>query len=465
MLKNRPIKASDSGGNDTGVPTVVIGAGAETFLSRFIPALRSSGLRVTLAADAGELFGVLANHNGAVRSVLFDTSLTGRDCSSLVRGIRSTHADIPVIAAAANPSPKLIIEAIRGGATEFVTPPLSAEHLLDLINTPHKHGAAPDRGKETGAEHSVVAVNPRMRAISASIRQIAVSDVPVIIQGESGVGKEVLAREIHAVSPRSSKPFVKINCAAVPAELLESELFGYERGAFTGAVSRTPGKLEAAGGGTVLLDEIGDMDVRLQAKLLHFLQDKSFHRLGGNRPIHVDVRILAATNQNLERAIAERSFREDLFYRLNVISLHVPPLRERRDEVLPLAVHFLEKHGAGVLPLPSITAPLARALVAHTWPGNVRELENVMRRFLVFRDPDSLANELRDTARPAPSQDEMAEAPPKRACTLRQLRDREEASRIRAALADAQWHRGKAAQMLGIEYRSLIYRMKKLGVG
>ncbi len=464
MSKIKPIAGGNSGGSDPGVPIVVIGAGAETFLSRFIPALRSSGFHVTLAADAGELFGVLATHNGGVRSVLFDTSLAGHDCGPLIRGIRSTHADIPVIAAAANPEPRVIVDAIRSGATGFVTPPLSAERLLDLINAPHKQGVAPGCGGETRPENVVIAVNPRMRAISAAIRQIAVSDVPVIIEGESGVGKEVLAREIHAVSPRKSKPFVKINCAAVPADLLESELFGYERGAFTGAVTRTSGKLEAADGGTVLLDEIGDMDVRLQAKLLHFLQDQSFQRLGGNRPIHVNVRILAATNQNLERAIAERSFREDLFYRLNVISLHVPPLRERRDEILPLAAHLLEKHGGGALPLPGITAPLARALLAHAWPGNVRELENVMRRFLVFRDPDSLIEELRGTAPLTPAQDEV-EVPARRACTLRQLRDREEASRIRAALADAQWHRVKAAQMLGIEYRSLIYRMKKLGVG
>ena len=450
-------KSANAERGDAAGVTVVIAAHGDTFLSRFIPALTGGGFEVVLAADAGELFGVLRERNGGVRSVLFDISLAGQDCGSLVRGIRGTHADIPIFAAAANPSPKLIVETIRSGASGFVTPSLPAEHLIDLINTPNKAGAGANRESDTRSEDPVVAVNPRMRAIGAAMRQIAISEVPVIIEGESGVGKEVLARRIHALSSRSEAPFVKINCAAVPAELLESELFGYEKGAFTGAAKRTIGKFEAADGGTVLLDEIGDMDVRLQAKLLHFLQDKCFHRLGGNRPIHVDVRILAATNQDLERAIAERSFREDLFYRLNVISLHVPPLRERRDEILPLAAHFLEKHGAQ--PLPEITPPLERALLAHPWPGNVRELENVIRRFLVFRAPDSLADELGRTARPAP-----VEVPERRVCTLRQLRDREEAKRIRAALDDTHWHRGKAAAMLGIEYRSLIYRMKKLGV-
>ncbi len=314
-----------------------------------------------------------------------------------------------------------------------------------------------------------------MRAMHASVDQLAHTDIPVVLQGETGAGKEVVAREIHGRSDRRDRPFVKINCAAVPLELLESELFGYERGAFTGAMASKPGKFEVADGGTILLDEIGDMDLKLQAKLLHVLQDGEFQRLGGTSTVRVDVRVIAATHRNLRQEIAAGRFREDLYYRLNVVTLQVPPLRERRDEILPLASFFLAKHARAGTPLPVLGASLEEALLAHSWPGNIRELENLMRRFLVFADAAPLIRELCESAGQAPPS--AAALPPESSVgtcglpggvpTLSQVddaRNRAEAQAIQAALTRVRWNRRRAAVLLNVEYKNLLYKMKKLGI-
>jgi two-component system response regulator AtoC len=313
----------------------------------------------------------------------------------------------------------------------------------------------------------------RMRSIQATLRQLARSDVPVVFQGETGSGKEVLARELHLLSPRASRPFLKLNCAAVPLELLESELFGYERGAFTGASATKPGKFELAGGGSMLLDEVGDMDVKLQAKLLHVLQDSEFQRLGGTETIRVDVRVLTATHRDLRQEIAAGRFREDLYYRLNVVTVDVPPLRERRDEILALARYFLEKHATTATPVPALNREVASALVAYGWPGNVRELENVMRRLLVFPDQVSVVRELaaesagghdfslRGVELSAGSADEVVVPT---LTEVAQERGRAESSAILAALDRAHWNRRRAAALLNVDYKGLLYRMKKLGL-
>lgn len=312
-----------------------------------------------------------------------------------------------------------------------------------------------------------------MSAIRSVLKQIAASDVPVVLRGESGVGKEVLAHEIHASSPRSQKPFLKINCAALPLELLESELFGYERGAFTGAMKSTPGKFEVADGGTILLDEIGDMDIKLQAKLLHFLQDHEFHRLGGRETVRVNVRVLAATHCDLETAIKERRFREDLYFRLNVITLDIPPLRERKEEILSLTECFLEKHAIPGMPVPEINARMREALLAHQWPGNIRELENVVRRFLVFGDADTIADELIRQGATPPSPPALAVVPVNGngRARLKELKDvysasaQDEGDTILEALKQTCWNRKRAAELLNVDYKSLLYKMKKLGIG
>jgi two-component system response regulator AtoC len=328
-------------------------------------------------------------------------------------------------------------------------------------------GPPPTRAAQPVARSEpFLSTHPRMLAIRAVLEQIALSDVPVVLRGESGVGKEVLAHEIHDRSPRAAGPFLKINCAALPLELLESELFGYERGAFTGAVKSTPGQFEIADRGVILLDEIGDMDFKLQAKLLHVLQDGEFQRLGGRETICVNVRVLAATHCDLERAVEERQFREDLYYRLNVISIEVPPLRERREDILPLSEYLLGKHAMAGIPRPEITAGLREALLAYTWPGNVRELENVIRKLLVFGDPEMIALELRRKVNASgwPSQALSCQSPHSDLTRASQAYAQAEAGLILEALHNTHWNRKQAAQVLNIDYKGLLYKMRKLGI-
>src|SRR5271156_4165026 len=229
---------------------------------------------------------------------------------------------------------------------------------------------------------------------AAFLKRVGMADVPVLLHGETGVGKEIMARRLCAYSPRANKPFLKLNCAALPSELVESELFGYEKGAFTGAVTDKPGKFEIAQGGTILLDEIGDMDIRLQAKLLQVLQDAEVQPLGSNKIIKVNVRVMAATHRDLRKGIEEGAFREDLFYRLNVINIVILPLRERPQEILPLAEILLRRHLPPGATAPVLTRELQSAMLEYSWPGNVREVENVMRRYLVYQDADLLIQEL-----------------------------------------------------------------------
>jgi two-component system response regulator AtoC len=311
-----------------------------------------------------------------------------------------------------------------------------------------------------------------MKSLRNTVPLVGWSEAPVLIQGETGVGKEVLARYLHSLSHRASKPFLKLNCAALPSELVESELFGYERGAFTGAFQRKPGMFEFADGGTLLLDEIGDMDFKLQAKLLQVLQDHEFQRLGGKETVRVDVRVIAATHNDLERSIVAGKFRQDLYYRLNVVTLHVPPLRELRDDILPLTEFLMKKHVSDSASMPEISLQLRQALLLHDWPGNIRELENVVRKFIVLRNPDIIARDLMtratrktflggasDSPAPAPA----VPSPP----ILEQVtraKHQAESEAILAALHTTHWNRKKAATLLKIDYKALLYKMKKLGI-
>jgi len=306
---------------------------------------------------------------------------------------------------------------------------------------------------------------------SKFLARVGMADVPVLLHGETGAGKEVMARRLCACSPRANKPFLKLNCAALPSELVESELFGYEKGAFTGAIIDKPGKFEITQGGTILLDEIGDMDIRLQAKLLQVLQDGEIQPLGSNRTVRVNVRVLAATHRDLRQAIEQGTFREDLYYRLNVVSIVIPPLRERRNEILPLAEVLLRRHLRPGAAMPDITEELRQALLDYNWPGNVRELENIMRRLLVYQDPSILAHELAQSAAPAiPKQvtssndhtngrnggssiDRLAEQ--SRLAESRLLVEALEATR---------WNRRQAAARLDLEYRAFLYKLQKYGI-
>jgi transcriptional regulator with PAS, ATPase and Fis domain len=306
------------------------------------------------------------------------------------------------------------------------------------------------------------------------LRRVGLSDVPVLLHGETGAGKEVMARKLWAYSNRVGKPFLKLNCAALPSELVESELFGYEKGAFTGALVDKPGKFESAQGGTILLDEIGDMDTRLQAKLLHLLQDGEIQPLGSSRIIKVNVRIMAATHRDLHAAIAQGTFREDLYYRLSVINITIPPLRERRDEIIPLAEMLLRRHVSPVAEVPAIPEVLSRALLAHSWPGNIRELENVMRRFLVYQDADLLAAELTHSSNPPKLRLELAKSSSPAPIPLSngrvsfdhfaEVSRTAESKLLLETLESVRWNRRQAAMQLNIDYKAFLYKLQKHGI-
>ena len=329
------------------------------------------------------------------------------------------------------------------------------------------------------------------------LKRVGMAEVPVLLSGETGVGKEVMARRLCAYSPRADKPFLKLNCAALPSELAESELFGSVKGAFTGATADRQGRFETAQGGTILLDEIGDMDLKLQTKLLQVLQDGEIQPLGSNRTIQVNVRVMAATHRDLTRAIQDGTFREDLYYRLNVIKIVIPALRQRREEILPLAEMLLQRHTPKGQKPPAIREPLKRFLLEYRWPGNVRELENVMRRFLVYQDSALLIQELVDGAEElrsglslakvasfpeshsvvakiqaeSDSQNEGAATnQPERVDRPDRLDRLAEASRMAEtellldALEANRWNRRQAAASLQIEYKAFLYKLQKYGI-
>jgi two-component system response regulator AtoC len=310
----------------------------------------------------------------------------------------------------------------------------------------------------------------KMHRIKEIIDHVANTDVTVLIQGESGVGKEVVARSIHRNSFRKDGPFVKVNCAALPHELLESELFGYEKGAFTGAYRQKPGKFELAGGGTIFLDEIAEISPALQAKLLQVLQDREFSRLGGKKDIRVDVRVLVATNRNIGEAVKTGRFREDLYYRLNVVSITVPPLRERKEEIPFFVEYFLDKftkkYNKKISPL---SERMTKLLLQHRWSGNVRELENVLQRYVVLRDEDAIIGELTPSLNNNPETDQKTAVEEKKEWVSlkdvhREAALRAESEVIRKALDKTNWNRKKAAVLLNISYKALLYKMKGCGL-
>ena len=322
--------------------------------------------------------------------------------------------------------------------------------------------------------------SPRMRAIDQMVEQVAPTDATVLLWGESGVGKEIVARLLHQRSPRASQPFVKVNCAALPMELLESELFGYERGAFTGAHRPKPGKYELADKGTIVLDEIGEMPLPLQAKLLHVLQDGRFARLGSRQDIRVDVRVVALTNKELPKLVAHGLFREDLYYRLNVVSIRIPPLRERREEIPVLIEYFLSDYTKQYgRPSLSLSLEMMTRFMEHQWPGNVRELENLVKRLVVLGTEDSVLAELpTSSSNSADSEENSFRAsrtdrvdtakPEIEQLGLKEIGRRAAAIAERAALLTmlqrVHWNRGEAARRLKISYTALLYKMKKQGL-
>ncbi|HTF66159.1 MAG TPA: sigma-54 dependent transcriptional regulator, partial [Edaphobacter sp.] len=348
-------------------------------------ALKCHGYSVESAQDGEEALTCLQESAIQFSAVLLDIMMPRKDGLNTLKEIRQLNQHLPVIMISGAASPLNVVEAMRLGATDFLGKPVNNEDLrkavkraLEKKELPVSEPNQPSAG--TDNKQAAFGTNSYMREIQAVLPQIGWSDAPVLIQGETGVGKEVLARELRLHSPRANKPFLKLNCAALPSELVESELFGYERGAFTGAFQKKPGMFEMANEGTIMLDEIGDMDYKLQAKLLQVLQDHEFQRLGGKETVRVDVRVIAATHCDLEKAIEEGRFRADLYYRLNVINLVIPPLRERTEDIIVITEFLLKKHTPAGTAIPTITRALKEALMSYTWPGNIRELENMVRK-------------------------------------------------------------------------------------
>jgi two-component system NtrC family response regulator len=360
---------------------------------------------------------------------------------------------------------EMAVEAMKAGAFHYISKPFNRDELkltikkaLQLKELERENVTLREELKERTRLDAIIAVSPPMAQVLELVIRVAPTETTVLILGESGTGKELIARAIHGSSPRAHGPFVAVNCAAIPETLLESELFGHVKGAFTGAIRDRVGKFEAAEGGTVFLDEIGEMRPDLQVKILRVLEERMLERVGDNKLIRVDVRVLAATNKDLSKAIQAGEFREDLYYRLNVVPLQIPPLRERSEDIRPLAQHFLKRLGAS--PRLTIAPEAFRALESYDWPGNVRELENALERAMIFHRGDviSLAD-LPETIR-APKAKEAAALPvslPEAGLSLEEV----EKELILRALQKHDWNQSRAARYLGITRHTLLYRIEK----
>ena len=407
--------------------------------------------------------------------IILDVLMPEIDGIETLRQLMQLDRGLSVIMLSCSNEVTTVVEAIRLGAMDYLTKPFEKPELeAAFLKCKQKQQLRSEN--ESLREYcealtediSFLAASPQMLKIRQQILQIAPVDVPVFISGESGVGKEVVSRMIHLRSTRRQQAFVKVNCAALPGELLESELFGYEQGAFTGAVRAKPGKFELANRGTIFLDEIAEMSPHLQAKLLHVLQDGQFSRLGARAVVNVDVRVLAATNMDVKDAMRTGRFREDLYYRLIVLSIHIPPLRERTAEIPRLFRHFLVKYSEKYnKAAPDPSKHLMEAALRYPWPGNLRELENFVKRYVILEDDEGSLRELLEMA----SQQRVTPAEPAPAAKeqglkalVRGLKDEAEMEAIANALDRTNWCRKDAARMLGISYKALLYKMRQFNL-
>jgi two-component system response regulator AtoC len=416
--------------------------------------------------------------------ILLDIKMPGMDGLDVLQKLKKADLPSDVIMLSGHDQTQNVVEAIKLGAAEFIAKPFEVRevsiHLENVLKRRSLEREVDYLKGELQAKtnyENFVGDSPRMLEIKNLIEQVADSELSVLIRGESGTGKEIVARMLHNLSSRHDNPFVKVNCAAIPRELLEAELFGYEKGAFTGAHKNKPGRFEVANKGTIFLDEIGDMSFELQAKLLQVLEQHEFVRVGGINNIKVDVRIICATNQDLEKAILDRTFRDDLFYRLNEITVQLPPLRERPGDVPLLVNHFLDKYNRMYKrDLSGMSAECMEAMVNFSWPGNVRQLENLIKQMVVRQDESVVYDMINKTSQPVPASTGYANtggyAQPAagtdasaNSFSLKQRISRtveeEERRLISQVLTKTNWNRRKAAELLEISYRSLLYKIKE----
>jgi two-component system response regulator AtoC len=418
--------------------------------------------------------------------ITLDLVLPGMDGLETLRQIKERLADVPVVMLSGHGQARNIVEAMKLGASDFLRKPFEVEELEVAFQKALEKRAlrkeiAELRGRVRSESELLMLCgdDPKMKEVREIVEQVADTDITVLVRGESGTGKELVARALHRLSTRSDRPFVKVNCAALPSELLESELFGFEKGAFTGAQRRKLGKFEYANHGTIFLDEISEMHPALQAKLLQVLQDGEFSRLGGESDVRVDTRVIAATNRNLETAVIDGSFREDLFYRLNVVTVQLPALRDRMDAIPLLIEHFLDMYNAQYgKDLKQLSPRTVELFHSYHWPGNVRELENMVKRMVVLGTETTVLEEIAHRTANAPVKN-GAEGPldlqalgvdftdakgvdlkaiAKRAAQIAEKRV------IERVLDQTRWNRKEAAERLQISYKALLYKMKENGL-
>jgi len=428
--------------------------------------LITAGFDVDKAATAEEALKIVDRAD----MVLTDLKLPGMDGLEFLGLIRRQNSVVPIVMMTAYGSVETAVGAMKAGATDFLLKPFSLDHLMQVVNKALEIRALREENRELknalGRRYefdNIIGRSPAMQEIFATIERVGPTRATVLLTGESGVGKDLIARAIHFHSPRKDRPLVKINCTAIPENLMESELFGYEKGAFTGAQTSKPGKFEQADTGTVFLDEIGDVPAPIQVKLLRVLQEREFERLGSNTTRHIDVRLVAATNQDLRAALEQGTFREDLYYRLNVVPMNIPSLRERKQDIPFLANHFLRKLAPDTgTRVEAITDAAMEKLIAYHWPGNVRELENVIERSLVMAagtELDAADIKLEDAPRPRAASGDSSHFLPE-GLTL----DQYEQELIREALKRADGNKSQAARLLGLTRNALRYRLTQMGL-
>jgi DNA-binding NtrC family response regulator len=439
-------------------------------------ALEEQGHQVIEARDQAEAVARL--QDSRVDLVLSDLRLTAGDGFGVLSAAKEFDSDLPVIVMTAYGSIQDAVQAMKDGALDFLAKPVDLDHLHLLVGRAlaQRRLAAEHRllKEELAARRGAPAIigdDPSVKRVSNALARAADTDATVLLLGESGTGKELYARTLHVLSPRSNGPFVAINCAAIPETLLETELFGHEKGAFTGAVARKPGRFELAHRGTLFLDEIGDLPLALQAKILRVLEDKRFERVGGTQSLQVDVRVVAATNRLLKAAVAARQFREDLYFRLSVFPIDIPPLRERGNDLETLARYFIDRFSRDVKNRPlKLSDAALDALRQYRWPGNVRELQNCIERAVILTDGDTIHPRHLNLSFSDPPSDQPADpwANIDLSGTLadasRRVLADVERRKILAALAEAGSQKPRAADLLGVSYKTLLQKMKDLRI-
>jgi DNA-binding NtrC family response regulator len=432
--------------------------------------LELEGYEVIVASDGAE--GIKRIKDSKVDLVLTDMKLPKKDGLAVLKASKGENSLIPVIVMTAFGTVETAVNAMKMGAYDFITKPLDTDYLLILIKRSLKNQRIVTENlllKDVLSQRvgvpAIIGMSEGMVEVAENIKKVASAKTTVLLLGESGTGKELFARAIHDLSPRKDEPFVAINCAAIPGALLESELFGYEKGAFTGASGRKPGKLELADKGTVFFDEIGEMDIALQAKVLRALQEGEIDRVGGTSTINVDIRIIAASNRDLEAAVSDNTFREDLYYRLSVFPINLPPLRERKDDIPALVEHFISKFSAEMnTPLKNIDKDAVDTLTAYSWKGNIRELENVIERAMILSEGDLITvKHLRLAPSGGGSIDDIDYGVTLEESAKAALRI-VETKRIKKALEETGGNKTKAVELLKVSYKTLLTKIKDYGI-